>query len=443
MSNALAIASVTKVLQDLLHNGLVDSDVTGMVGGNVTVSALPPDRILGNNGAAEATQLNLFLHQVTPNSGWRNSDLPTRDGRGDRIANPLLALDLHYLLSAYGAEELHSEILIGHAMQLLHEHPVLDRDLIRDTLAGGGGMLPPVAQALTASDLADQIELIKITPDSMSVDDLSKLWTALQSHYRTTAAYAATVVLIDRRQARRAGLPVLTRGRGDPITGRDQGVRVQPSLLAPFPTLEAIVPPDQQIAIRMGELLTVTGHHLQGDQVAFRFTEPRSRATLLLPATGVTPGRVQVQLPPDPPPGPVAPGSPEDPASWQPGAYLLAAVVRQPDGSEATSNELPVMLAPRVPAIAATLAAGIATFDVSVSPPVRDSQRISLIVGERELPSAPLAAGSASALQFTGTGFSSGTSYVFRLRVDGVDSLLIDRAARPSAYDPTQRVTIP
>ena len=95
MSNALAIASVTRVLQDLLNNGLVDHDVTGAIGGNVTVTALPPDRILGQPGTPENSQLNLFLHQVTPNLGWRAADLPTRDANGALVNNPLLALDLH------------------------------------------------------------------------------------------------------------------------------------------------------------------------------------------------------------------------------------------------------------------------------------------------------------------------------------------------------------
>ena len=43
MSNALAIASVTAVLKDLLNNGVIDHQLSGVVG-EVTVSALPPDR---------------------------------------------------------------------------------------------------------------------------------------------------------------------------------------------------------------------------------------------------------------------------------------------------------------------------------------------------------------------------------------------------------------
>ena len=52
-------------------------------------------------------------------------------------------------------------------MHLLHERPVLDRAAIRRALDPSPldvSMLPPAFQALVASDLADQVEQIKITP---------------------------------------------------------------------------------------------------------------------------------------------------------------------------------------------------------------------------------------------------------------------------------------
>ena len=105
------------------------------LGNNVNITALPPDTIKLEGSNAQ-TQLNLFLHQVTPNPGWSNVGLPSRDARGNRLTNAPLALDLHYLLTAYGTEELHSEILLGYAMYLMHERPVLDRQAIRVALAG-------------------------------------------------------------------------------------------------------------------------------------------------------------------------------------------------------------------------------------------------------------------------------------------------------------------
>src|SRR3954470_4031582 len=102
MSTALRIASVTYVLKDLLNNGLINHDVTGAIGETVAVTALPPDKFKPEE---EHTLLNLFMYQATYNSGWRNIADPSVSTKGERISNPPLAIDLHYLLSAYGSAE--------------------------------------------------------------------------------------------------------------------------------------------------------------------------------------------------------------------------------------------------------------------------------------------------------------------------------------------------
>src|SRR3954452_3099141 len=117
MSSPLAIAAVTAALKDLLNDGMLNHDLSSV--GSFSVTALPPDRI--TTGQTEPNQLNLFLYQVTANQGWRNTGLPSRSPAGDRIDTPPLALDLHYLLTAYGSQDLNAEILLGYAMQLLHE----------------------------------------------------------------------------------------------------------------------------------------------------------------------------------------------------------------------------------------------------------------------------------------------------------------------------------
>ena len=211
MSSALAIASVTRVLKDLLNDGMIDHDVSGTVGGNVIVSALPPDRIDVTPANTES-RLNIFMYQAVPNTGWNNIGFPSRNSRGDRITNPPLALNLHYLLTAYGADELHSEILLGYGMQLMHEIPVLGREAIRTSLAPPSdlstGGLPPELLALSTSELAEQIEQIKITPMVLNIEELSKLWTTFESKYRPTACYMVSVVLIESKKSTKASLPV-------------------------------------------------------------------------------------------------------------------------------------------------------------------------------------------------------------------------------------------
>src|SRR5215831_12066323 len=194
MSSALALASVTAVLKDLLENGLARGGVTSKIGGDTSVSALPPDRVTA--GAEERAQLNLFLYAVTANTRMRSDR-----GTAGSAARPL-ALDLHYLLTAYGSQDFQTEILLGHALQLLHETPVLERERIRASLTAishtrDRRVIPPSQAALANSPLADQVDSITITPEFLSTEEISKLWSALQAKYRPSATYKVSAVFID------------------------------------------------------------------------------------------------------------------------------------------------------------------------------------------------------------------------------------------------------
>src|SRR5436190_18729969 len=213
MSTALRIASVTQVLKDLLDNGFIDHDVTGGLGGNVIVTAWPPDKIETALNK-EASQLNLFMYHITYNQGWRNVGQPAFNQQGQRVNNPPLAIDLHYLLTAYGSAELHTDILLGYGMQLFHETPVLGRESIARSLAppsdAGEGLISSL-RLLSTSRLAEQAEMIKITPELLSSEDISKLWAAFGTKYRPTAAYKVTVVLIESSRSAKPFLPVQAR----------------------------------------------------------------------------------------------------------------------------------------------------------------------------------------------------------------------------------------
>jgi hypothetical protein len=214
LSGALAIAAVTAVLKDLLNNGVIANDLAAVTGNPVRVTSKPPDQL--KTGADEEAGLNLFLYKTSHNTTLRNHALPAFDARGDRVNNGPLALDLHYLLMAYGKDEYQAEILMGYAMQLLHETPVLSRKAIQESLSAipslqvSGSILPAAYQALAAADLSEQIETVKICAEPLGVEDLSKLWSAFQAnHFRLTAGYTASVVLIQSKKSTRSSLPVL------------------------------------------------------------------------------------------------------------------------------------------------------------------------------------------------------------------------------------------
>lgn len=431
MSTALAIAGVTAVLRDLLNDGLINHNVSGLLGSTVTVSALPPDRVVPVNGT-ESTQLNLFLHQVTFNTGWRNHALPSRDGSGtQRLSNPPLALDLHYLLSAYSAEELGSEILLGYAMQLLHEVPVLDRQAITTALTPSPSVdttLPPALRALSECGLADQVEQIKLVPDPLSSEEMSKLWTAVQSHYRPSAAYVATVVLIESTKPTRSTLPVLSRGAVDPVTKRDRGVAVQADLLPPFPTIQTVAAASGQPAATVGAIVELSGRHLDGINPTILLSNSRFAINQAVPAAG---GGSSIAA---------SFTVPAVPA----GLYQLAMRVTRPGESDPRiSNAVALVIGPEIttamPMAVVRDGSGVATIVLSVQPQIQPGQTVSLLLGTREVPVAPITVATGT-LNVQVPDAPTG-EFLLRIRVDGIDSPIIDRAAVPPAFY-NYRVTI-
>ncbi|MET0646928.1 MAG: DUF4255 domain-containing protein [Pyrinomonadaceae bacterium] len=443
MSSALAIASVTAVLKDLLDNAVIDHSLSATVGGPVTVTALSPGQIKPNDEGVISRQLNLFLYHVVPNTGWSNVGLPSRDARGRPLTNPPLALDLYYLLTAYGREDFEAEILLGYAMQRFHETPVLTREAIRQALAqpdspvNGTGILPSALGALSASDLAEQVEQIKLTQYPLNVEEASKLWSAFQTNYRPSVAYHVSVVLVQTEGVVKSSLPVLRRGI------EDRGAAVQPDTSSPFAALFSVEPASGQLAAVLGGELIVKGQRLDALTLAVVVRSPRLAAPLeLTPLANATSEEVRARLQIDPA---------TDAGVFVAGVYTLSLVLDRGTPQERTTNEVPFALAPHLPVPppagqppsieAARGADGAVTVTIRCRPEVLPAQRVTLVVGESASPAQPRATRT-NTLTFSFTELPAGEYHV-RLRVDGVESLLINRAASPPAFDATQRVTVP
>ncbi|WP_068827052.1 DUF4255 domain-containing protein [Pseudomonas sp. BMS12] len=435
MSTALALAGVTAVLRDRLNDGLVNHNVAGVLGSTVTVSVLAPDRVVPADGT-ESSQLNLFLYQVMPNASWRNQGLPAYDAGGrQRVSNPPLALDLHYLISAYSGGDLHAEILLGYAMQLMHEFPIITREMIRTALTPSpdlGVVLPPALRALADSGLAEQVELLRITPLTLNTEESSKLWSATQSSLRPTAAYQVSVVLIEATRPALAPLPVLTRGEVHPVSGRERGVQVSPALVPALPTLEAIVPAGNQPAARLGQNIVLRGHHLDGSAREVRVSNPRYEVSDMLAASGANSGASMELL------IPVARA-----ADFPVGIYEASArLVRSGESSARESNRLAFTLAPDITNLPQNLARdddGDVLISIDFTPELRAGQRVSLLVGQREVLPQSFAAPTAT-LDFLIEQAEVG-EHLLRLRIDGIDSPIVDHSSTPPTFL-NQRLTI-
>jgi hypothetical protein len=408
VSNPDAIAAVTATLQSILFQGLKD----GFSGIDVTMRA--PDKARQDNETNN--RVNLFLYQVVRNAAWVNADMPRQVLPGE-IGNPPLPLNLFYLVTAYGKDNDVSapsgHELLGAAMSVLHDHPILGAEEIRLATQG----------PFPDSDLDRQIERVRLTYHPISLDELSKLWTGFATPYRLSAAYEAAVVLIESRRPTRSGLPVLTRGQDD------SGVTAQGDLSSPLPTLEAVTPPKKQPSARLDEELVLTGFHLDGTNVQIRFEHPLLATPILLaPSAGGTATELKVTIP-------------NQPANWPAGYYNVCVLVRRAGETfERATNELPLALAPSATLAVSGNAPGVVTLTATCAPEVWPGQRASLLVGSSEIVADPHPA-QTDTLTFKIDKAVAGT-FRYRLRVAGVDSLIVDRSVTPPVFDETQKVVI-
>jgi Pvc16 N-terminal domain len=440
MSSSLAIAAVTATLQRMLTStdgGLLahlPPDLPAALNlDSVSVTTKPPDKARASN--ANTNQVNIYLYHTAPNASLRNMDMQ-RKVRPGESAQPPVALTLHYLFSFYGQDDddKAAHILLGQAMRIFNDNAVLDQTAIKNALAG--------------NDLHEQLERVRLTQQPQTVDEMSKLWTAFQTQHRISATYQADVVLIESNLAARTPLPVLTHGKDD------RGVISQPDLVPQFPTIEELRLVDPvtnellatkgRFSFEIGDRIAVLGHHFAGAEgdgtkvnvtirlITSRLNKPQD---IVVAPADRTDRRINFQI---------------GPANIPAGLYELSTLVA-PIGSTdepPATVEVPLLLAPKLVGLPGAVARtnvvdglGDATIAVTCSPDILPEQTVTLALGDVQLQAAPRAAAT-TALSFTGKKIGAG-SFRVRLRVDGVDSHIVDFTdPKKPQFIESQKVTI-
>jgi hypothetical protein len=395
MADFLAIAGVSRTLRSLLRDRLEQPPV------DVTIA--PPDAaVTGMTGR----RVNLYLYQVSENGYLRNQEIPGQ-GHPAAYGRPPLSLDLHYLVTAYGANDtnvdadLEAQQILGDAMRVLHEHPLISEELHEND--------NPADPLILDAALVGEFEKVKVTLHPSNLEELSKIWTALpQSSFRRSVAYQVSVVQIESRRPRRSALPVRRREvYAFPLsTPRIAEIVRQP----PFDGVPSAV-------AEVGDTIRVLGDNLAGQATRVRLGDvdvaaPAAQATLIelaIPNT-VAAGLHAVQVVHD---------------------LLLRGEPGQPlvphRGFE--SNAVPLLVLPRFLGIAPDPAAAGAVVTVTVDPPARATQEKVLLLGDFAVPSEPVPVNDppSPTVQFrlpTGAARLPPATYLARVRVAGAESRL-------------------
>jgi len=430
MSNALAIATVTTALAQVVRTA-----AQSVVNGADVLTGRP------DPAASPAHRIHLFLYQVLPNIALRNSDLPMRSSNGKTITRPTAALDLHYLLAFYGSEtELEAQRMLGAVVRDLHSRPVLTRSMIQASIAS--------QPFLNGSNLADAVEQVKFTPLSVTVEEMSKIWSIFyQIPYALSIAYQGSVVLIESDESVQSAFPVLKRG------DTDKGVN---TLLGPFPLIESVyfgLPTDAILqsrplslpAAQLGLCVIVMGHNVSGEDVSLTFNHSKLELSQDLPVdqSDLSATELKVTLP--------QPDSGTSQTDWAPGVYTIT-VVQKSSGNalDITSNTIPIALSPIIGAIEpgttiARDAQGTATITITCRPRVRSEQQVHLLLAGMEIVG-QIDGGNPDKVNFAIENAPAVSGALIRLRVDGIESMPFNRVDVPPPprfeFDANQRVTI-
>jgi len=406
MSNFLAIATVTAALKRLLQGA-----ASGAVSGALVRTGRPE---APSNGGAVAPGIDLYLYQVMPNAALRNDDLPTRRGDGTLVQRPKVALDLHYLLTFRGDENaLEPQRLLGNAARALHASPVITQNLIGLAVADFGFLAP--------SDLAGAFELVKVSPLSLSLEELSKLWSVFfQVPYNLSVAYQATVVVIEGVEAPQQALPVL-----------DRRIYVHPFQNAFIEEVAPAAGPGRPILA--GDTLVLRGRQLRRD-----LTRVVVRGIAVEPSAV---SDVEVRVPLTSPPFPA--GGLRAGVQGVSVVHPLLMGVPPVEHGGFESNVAAFVLRPTVTAVSAPDSTHVS---LTVAPAVGEGQRAVLLLNRVPggPPSAhvftnPPAPADAATIGFTISGVAAG-DYFVRVQVDGAESPVVLDPASPS-FGP--KVTIP
>jgi hypothetical protein len=188
MGTVNAIHGVDDTLKNLAKNAVKSLSSVP----TVTVGPLDSD--------ADGLRINWFLYRIDPSPAYRNME-PPRNGWKTARGKPPLALQLHYLLTAFpgggatdGDEEQFSHAAIASVMNALHANAII-------------GMGDPALSA-QAKPL---VEPLRITLEALDLEALSKIWTAASEKMRLSVGYEVSLVTVDPSQAHEAGPPVRTR----------------------------------------------------------------------------------------------------------------------------------------------------------------------------------------------------------------------------------------
>jgi Pvc16 N-terminal domain len=152
-----------------------DPQISGLIDSEDRISLESPADLENNN----SVRLSMYLYRILENPYMKNR-FPV-EGTGGKLRKPPLTLDLYYLLTPLVGSPREQQIVLGKSMQILYDRAILQGGDLSDGLGTSG-------------------EEIRLVLNPVSLEELTRVWQALEISYRLSVCYIARVVIVDSEQ---------------------------------------------------------------------------------------------------------------------------------------------------------------------------------------------------------------------------------------------------
>jgi hypothetical protein len=187
MADFRAFAAVSEAVLALLRSNYRPEDFNNELEFRVFMA-----RDFGSPGLQNG--VSLFLYRVLPNGTYR-APAGRLDENGRRFRNQL-AVDMHFILTAWGGSASLQHTIAGWMMRVLEDSPLLPAGLLNSVLP----------------DVFQPDESVEVTLADLSTEDLLHVWeTLVQNTYQLSVPYVARNIRIESRLLQAAGQPVQQR----------------------------------------------------------------------------------------------------------------------------------------------------------------------------------------------------------------------------------------
>ncbi|HLJ46317.1 MAG TPA: DUF4255 domain-containing protein [Bryobacteraceae bacterium] len=170
MSDFTAIRAVSHTLKEVLRQAITESTEAQLSG--VPIELRSPKEL----AKSTTPVVSLWLYRVT-----RDPDMLNRPGArpapNQRVIQPL-PIHLYYLITPISAQPGDLQVLLGRAMQALNDHASLQGADLQDSLAGSS-------------------EQLRVVFETLTLEELTRIWHSLEEPYRVSVTYEVQVVNID------------------------------------------------------------------------------------------------------------------------------------------------------------------------------------------------------------------------------------------------------